>query len=585
MNPRRRLMARRTRRSLSLALSALLCGAITASAQTRDARSNLRGTAVISGTVVSDDTDRRPVRRVRVTCSGDSESATAITDDRGRFVFPGLAAGRYTLAATRAAWVPAAYGAKRPLRPGSAIPLADAQKIEVVIPMLRGSVITGILLDHDNQPAPNTTVTAMRYVMQNGERRLSSAGTGGLTDDRGTYRIFGLAPGDYVVSAAAPRTAPLNVPSSELRIIAERNTERTVSLASTFYPGTASPAQAAVVTLGPAEERAGIDFALQLVPTARIEGTVALPDGAPAPAGTQVSLLASTQSVGATTALAGLRTTSVGAEAGFTFTDVPPGTYTVMSRALVPSAEPHGPARTAWASTEIAVDGDRIAGLSLGLQPGMTLSGQLRFEGAALKPPADLSSVRVSVQPLQAEGTVAFAPAAASIDAQGRFVVSGITPGRYRLTASFPGSGRPGNWQLRAAIVKGADALDAPFIVQAAQSIAGATIVFTDRLAELSGVVHNAAGGGPNAFTVILFPANQAHWLPRARRIQAVRPSADGAFAFHGLPAGDYLLAAIDDVEPGEWFDPAFLQRLLPSAMKLSIAEGEQKVQEIRLGG
>jgi hypothetical protein len=440
----------------------------------------------------------------------------------------------------------------------------------------------------------------MRYVMQNGERRLSSAGTGGLTDDRGAYRIFGLAPGDYVVSAAAPRTAPLNVPSSELRIIAERNTERTVSLASTFYPGTASPTQAAVVTLGPAEERAGIDFALQLVPTARIEGTVALPDGAPAPAGTQVSLLASTQSVGANPALAGLRTTSVGADAAFTFTDVPPGTYTVMSRALVASAEPHGPARTAWASTEIAVDGERISGLSLGLQPGMTLSGQLRFEnqprGAAdprepadrtpaLKPPADLSSVRVSVQPVQAEGTVAFAPAAASIDGQGRFVVSGITPGRYRLTASFPGSGRPGNWQLRAAIVNGADALDVPFTVQPTQSIAGAAIVFFDRLAELSGVVHNAAGGGPNAFTVILFPANQSHWLARARRIQAVRPSADGAFAFHGLPAGDYLLAAIDDVEPGEWFDPAFLQRLMPNAMKLSIAEGEQKVQDIRLGG
>jgi len=82
----------------------------------------------------------------------------------------------------------------------------------------------------------------------------------------------------------------------------------------------------------------------------------------------------------------------------------------------------------------------------------------------------------------------------------------------------------------------------------------------------------------------VLFPTTSALWLPQSRRIQGVRPAADGAFTFPGLPPGDYLLAAIDDVEPGEWFDPAFLQRLLPTAMKLTIAEGEQKVQDIRLG-
>ena len=122
-------------------------------------------------------------------------------------------------------------------------------------------------------------------------------------------------------------------------------------------------------------------------------------------------------------------------------------------------------------------------------------------------------------------------------------------------------------------------------MIQPSQSISGASITFTDRPAELTGTVHNAAGGAPNEFTVILFSADQSHWLPRARRIHAMRPSADGAFAFRGLPPGDYHLAAIDDVEAGEWFDPAFLQRLLPAAMKLTIAEGEQKLQDIRLGG
>jgi len=572
------------RRLLRAAVLTLICASpLTAAAQSRDTPPlAARNTAVLGGVVVSDDQDQRPVRRVRVTCSGGDTSLTTITDDRGRFQFPGLRAGRYLVSATKDAWVPTAYGAKRPMRPGSAIPIADGQKAEIVLRMLHGSVITGVVLDHANQPAAQTTVNAMRYVMQNGERRLAPAGTGGVTDDRGVYRIFSLPPGDYVVRAAT-QTSTLNASSGELRMIHDRNADRTVAFAPTYYPGTAIATQAATVALGRSEERSGVDFTLQLVPTARVEGTVTLPDGTPAPAGTQINLLAGPQLAGG--GPGGLRTTRAGADGAFSFGDVSPGFYTVLARATVPATPPASSPAMVWASTEIVVDGDRIAGLSLGLQPGMTVTGQVRFEGTRLKPPADLNAVRISLTPMQAEGTVAFAPGTTGIDAQGRFTITGVTPGRYRLGAAFPGSGRPDGWQLRSAIASGQDTLDIPLTVQPSQSISGGSIVFADRMAELTGTVHNAAGGAPNEFTVILFSSDRAHWLPRARRIQAMRPSADGAFTFRGLPPGDYHLAAIDDVEAGEWFDPAFLQRLLPNAMLLTLAEGEQKVQDIRLGG
>ena len=573
------------RTAAAVALACVLCSGASrnAGAQTREGVMTARGTAVLSGTIVTDEAQPRPIRRVRVTCSGGDSSATAITDDRGRFQFPALRAGRYTIAATKDAWVSTAYGAKRPLRPGSAIPVADGQRINVTIKMLRGSVVTGVVLDHDNQPAANTSVSVMRYVSQNSERRLARAGVGGVTDDRGVYRIYGLAPGDYVVGAAA-RAPGLNGSSGELRLVGDGNVERTVSFASTFFPGTPFASNAAVITLGRGEERTGIDFALSLVPTARVEGIVTLPDGTPAPTGTQVNLFAAAQVAFPGARLAGLRTTRTGVEGAFSFTDVSPDNYTVFARALVPPLEATGPALSTWASVEVGVEGEPVSGLSLALQPGMTVSGQIRFEGTRLRRP-DVTGVRVSVQPVQAEGTVAFAPATVTPDANGRFAVSGVSPGRYRLDASFPGSGRPGNWEVQSAVVGGQDTLDVPFTLLPSQSISDATVTFTERLAELTGTVQNAAGGAPNEFTVILFAADQTHWLPRARRIQGVRPSADGAFAFRGLPAGDYHLAAIDDVEPGEWFDPAFLQRLLPGAMRLTIQAGEQRVQDIRLGG
>ena len=93
-------------KSLVLAAASILALGVAngAGAQTRDARSVTRPAGVISGTVVSDDTERRPVRRARVTCAGGDFAASAITDDAGAFAFRGLKAGRYTIAATKDAW-------------------------------------------------------------------------------------------------------------------------------------------------------------------------------------------------------------------------------------------------------------------------------------------------------------------------------------------------------------------------------------------------------------------------------------------------------------------------------------------------
>jgi hypothetical protein len=73
--------------------------------------------------------------------------------------------------------------------------------------------------------------------------------------------------------------------------------------------------------------------------------------------------------------------------------------------------------------------------------------------------------------------------------------------------------------------------------------------------------------------------------MPQARRITATRPGTDGRFTFRGLPAGEYRLTAVTDVEPGEWYDPAFLNQLSSVSIPISLSEGERKVQDIRLAG
>jgi len=40
-------------------------------------------------------------------------------------------------------------------------------------------------------------------------------------------------------------------------------------------------------------------------------------------------------------------------------------------------------------------------------------------------------------------------------------------------------------------------------------------------------------------------------------------PATDGALSVKGLPPGEYFLAALADLETGEWNDPALLDQLV----------------------
>ena len=43
------------------------------------------------------------------------------------------------------------------------------------------------------------------------------------------------------------------------------------------------------------------------------------------------------------------------------------------------------------------------------------------------------------------------------------------------------------------------------------------------------------------------------------------------------------MIAAVTDVEPGAINDPDFLEQLVAGAVKFELAEGEKKVQDIRI--
>jgi uncharacterized protein (DUF2141 family) len=588
------------------------------------------GTGAITGTVVTADSGQ-PARRVRVNLSGTElrGGRSATTDDSGTFAFAALPAGRYNLSASKSGYVSVSYGQRRPGagRPGTPIQLGDGQKLQVQLQIPRGGVITGTVLDEHGEAIPGTPVRVMRYVIQSGVRTLQSAGNG-TTDDRGVYRVYGLQPGEYVV-AATPRNAsspPEAAARAELMTALARtealaqtnaaaaqeiqarvvelqgravNSEEPMSgYAAVYYPGTTAPASAATVIVGVSEEKMGVDFGLQIVPLARVEGVVVTTTGQAAQ-NIQVSLV----NLGHEVPGIGNPSARPDRDGRFRLTNVPPGQYMLVARgtlggqrgAMPVPAAPATPAARAqaveravadrteaarlWAMADVSVDGRNQSNLVLTLQPGMSVSGRLVFEGALTQP--DLTRARVTASPINMPGPdrEIGTSVAGRVDSMGRFTLTGVVPGRYRITGSAGGEG----WSLASSVVSGQDTLDFPVDVKPNQNVSNVVLTFSDKQAEITGAIVDAKGQPAPDYTIIVYPADREFWTSSSRRIRTQRPGTDGQFTFGNLPPGDYRIAPVLDPEPGVWYDPSFLQQLDAGALRVPLGVGEKKVQNLRI--
>jgi len=231
-----------------------------------------------------------------------------------------------------------------------------------------------------------------------------------------------------------------------------------------------------------------------------------------------------------------------------------------------------------WAATDLSVDGRNISNVLLQLMAGMTISGQIAFNGTEQRP-ADLTRLRVSANGIQSPGNPEVSSAQGRVDANGRFTITNVMPGRYRISASGAGQG----WFVESAVVSDQDTLDFPIEIRPHQKVTDATITFTDKQAEFTGTIVNQRNEPVTAYTAILFPADSRYWTPQSRRIMTSRPATDGRFTFRGLPAGEYRLATVFDPEPGSWYDPAFLQQLQGASTAVTVNAGEKKVQDVRV--
>ena len=495
------------------------------------------GSGVIFGQVTESESNR-PVSGALVTLNlTGSQPIRVMADAQGRFGFRDLPKGRFNVTATRPGWVDGGYGRTRPGGPALPIALEDGEKISGVnVPMWRFATITGTIVDEAGDPLVGKMVHVLKRSIVGGKIRLVQ-GPMDSTDDRGVFRVGMLEPGDYVVavpmdqsgmamSMDGPATDFLRREMVEVRAAAAAGAGRAMTFfnadegtaagmtedgrwlayPTVFYPTAVTATKATIIKVASGDERTAIDFRLKAVTTSKVSGTVMGPEG-PSP-NLQVMLAPAEADdlVSNFETLAGFSDN----QGRFTINGVPPGQYVL--RAVRSPRMAMGPAETVtmqqggnvmvfrsssanlaaplpteptyWTEMSVSVGSRDLTELTVGLRPGVKVTGMVQFNGGAERPASDrLPSIGLSLESADVRPGLT-TNGRGRVDPSGQFSTVGVPPGKYFIRVA----GAPAGWTFHSAMVNGRDASVTPIELEGGD-VSGVVIAFTDKPSQLTGDV------------------------------------------------------------------------------------------------
>jgi|SRR5271157_750838 len=454
--------------------------------------------AVIRGTVVNQEggeaLSQAWVMLQAVSGSGGA-TRTAQTDSFGMFAFSPVPAGAYLVSATRQYSVPAYYGQKRWNSAGMPVVVEANDSLTLSIRMHRFGAITGRVLDENDVGILGHEVLAYR------DAKPVQIIARATTDDYGRYRLFGLAPGTYLVRSAA-------------------KTVDGVGYLPAFAPGSQEMDQARRVDAVLDQDSTGIDVHPAQGRLFEVAGVVS--GGAPV----ELTLAGET----------GRQTIS--ASGAFRFNPVAPGQYELYATA--PSPANCRASGISGAYTSFPVDRD-MTGLTVALScvvpTSITYSVERSATGRNSLNPA-LRARRVDLAGVGDTVSLGNGPAYA-VFAPGQWEIQLQPPAGYSVTGYYQSNSglglgsRPDGWNAFTARGYGS----VWFSLSSGTGSMRGAVTGTDR---------EAAMGAP-----VYLEAYDPKSKTRIGELRTVQTGAHGAYQFSGLAPGVYrVLATFEYVGP-----------------------------------
>lgn len=510
--------------------------------------------------------------------AGSPRAARTSTNADGRFVFADAQPGEYRLRVWHNGYAGQGYEGRVAGDPGRKLTLDPGAKVtDLRIALTPAGVVTGRVTDQDGSPLPwvIVRVLASSYDAE-GVKRVFPVGSAS-TDDRGIYRVFGLAPGQYYVDAdyepgrEGPGFGGAAVERSDAASTAQAYPQQL------FYPGVTDPANASKVSVVAGQETAEIDFSLNQSAVYQVSGKVTPAAGAGARGPKIMTFAVAEDSPGAEVRqifLGGgnVRLVPQGAEnmglrpyfasivrGQFRFQDVPSGSYTLIASQTGPRGQ------SAVGQIPVAVTGN-VTGLDVALQPGMELAGQVSVEGQSS---TGNSSRSVSVF-LRPTGALVGVGNAYGMTRDGKIVLTGVFPGSYWVGVG----GLPAGAYVKSVRLGTQDALTKPLEIPSGGTSDSLSVVVALDGAQVSGTVLTGSNQPAGGATVVLVPDAPLRGVSALYRVTTT--DQNGNFSLEGIRPGAYTLFAWAEVTQGAWFDPAFLKTAEGMGKGIELGEGQR---------
>jgi hypothetical protein len=499
----------------------------------------------VSGTVRRTE-DGSGLRKAMVTLAPEGRQMEAVavrTDANGNFVFPEVSPGRYQVRVQRNGYVGQFYG-QRGSGPGLTLTVEPGQSLERIdFRLERAGVLSGMVIDEDNEPVEGVEVRAMRVrFFPGGRERLVTARTA-RTDDLGSYRIPSLTPGMYYVQAGG-RGEGVRVggPISA------------VGYAVTFYPGVATREEANLVQVTSGNETTRIELAVRSTPTYSISGVIA-----DAKAGSGMRRYNVGFASGGSQAL-----TNVDRDDGtFVMRGLEPGEYNLIAQVW----DSQGVPRSGFRSVHI-MSADVQVVIEIGAVSAV--QGEVRAEDGK---PMSFSGMMIS---LQASDERNVSPSGV-IDEKGRFAVSNVPAGKYSILLAT----RDRDVYLKEARCRGQDALANLLTLNAAEVFDDCTLHVARDVGKVIGAVKQDDKPA-EGMAVVLIPVDMER-RKMARHMSMAQTDANGTFEIRGVIPGEYFAFAVASADDAPYYQLEFADRNRELATRITVKPNELRTAELKV--
>jgi hypothetical protein len=510
----------------------------TAQSETDESNGNANSAGTISGRVVNESGQPLANAAVAVRAFGSTKQGrTTTTDAEGSFHVSGLDPVAYLVSASLPAYVAAPRDPD--VNPIGYYRVGDFVTLELI----KGGVITGTVTKPSGEPVIAIPVRSYMVRDSSGQSpRYGAQLRERTTDDRGVFRIYGLAAGTYIVSAGG---------DSSLKI----STNAYSTDAPTYAPSSTRDA-AMEVSVHPGEETANVDIRYRGEPGHAVSGIANSMLAIDQPWGFTIIL----SSIFSGASQSNYSASQPPGARGFSFYGIADGEYYVTAQSYYPGGD--------WAISEprrIKVKGADVAGIELLIRPLGSITGRVLLEdskaleckdkrrplfGETLVTPWHNEKVEAKDQPQFLWGL----GAPALPDKQGDFAMRNLAPGQYRFNA------RPmaKYWYLKSlswppSSVPSAKGMSTNNLVDAARNwtnlksgdrLSGLTITIAEGAASFHGRIDLAEGQKlPPKLFVYLVPGEKEK-AEDVLRFFASLVSADGSFAINNVAPGLYRVIA-----------------------------------------